>query len=299
MTLPIMISGLAEIADNYDALLCDVWGVMHNGKRAFAGVDAALQQFRANKGGTVLMLSNAPRPALNVQQRMDDVGNQRDSYDAILTSGDAARIMLAQYGREGKKCFHLGPEKDADLVVGLEIEFTPSEVADIVLLSGLYDDTSETPDDYADLLAQLKARDLPVICCNPDRMVQFGERVIFCAGAVAELYENIGGKVIWVGKPHHLIYQQARKMLDAMGAGGRVLAIGDGAKTDMVGAQQAGLDALFIAGGLANAMAKASTTEKNSTDTQTQNTAQSAEHIAALLAQENTQARYAMRHLIW
>ena len=293
MTLPIMISGLAEIADNYDALLCDVWGVMHNGKRAFAGVDAALQQFRANKGGKVLMLSNAPRPALNVQQRMDDVGNQRDSYDAILTSGDAARIMLAQYGREGKKCFHLGPEKDADLVVGLEIEFTPSEVADIVLLSGLYDDTSETPDDYADLLAQLKARDLPVICCNPDRMVQFGEQVIFCAGAVAELYENIGGKVIWVGKPHHLIYQQARKMLDAMGAGGRVLAIGDGAKTDMVGAQQAGLDALFIAGGLANAMAKAST------DTQTQNTAQSAEHIAALLAQENTQARYAMRHLIW
>ena len=292
MTSPTMISGLAEIADNYDALLCDVWGVMHNGKRAFAGVDAALQQFRA-KGGTVLMLSNAPRPALNVQQRMDDVGNQRDSYDAILTSGDAARIMLAQYGREGKKCFHLGPEKDADLVVGLEIEFTPSEVADIVLLSGLYDDTSETPDDYADLLAQLKARDLPVICCNPDRMVQFGEQVIFCAGAVAELYENIGGKVIWVGKPHHLIYQQARKMLDAMGAGGRVLAIGDGAKTDMVGAQQAGLDALFIAGGLANAMAKAST------DTQTQNTAQSAEHIAALLAQENTQARYAMRHLIW
>ena len=264
MTLPTMISGLAEIADNYDALLCDVWGVMHNGKRAFAGVDAALQQFRANKGGKVLMLSNAPRPALNVQQRMDDVGNQRDSYDAILTSGDAARIMLAQYGREGKKCFHLGPEKDADLVVGLEIEFTPSEVADIVLLSGLYDDTSETPDDYADLLAQLKARDLPVICCNPDRMVQFGEQVIFCAGAVAELYENIGGKVIWVGKPHHLIYQQARKMLDAMGAGGRVLAIGDGAKTDMVGAQQAGLDALFIAGGLANAMAKAST------DTQTQ-----------------------------
>ena len=295
MTSPTMISGLAEIADNYDALLCDVWGVMHNGKRAFAGVDAALQQFRANKGGKVLMLSNAPRPALNVQQRMDDVGNQRDSYDAILTSGDAARIMLAQYGREGKKCFHLGPEKDADLVVGLEIEFTPSEVADIVLLSGLYDDTSETPDDYADLLAQLKARDLPVICCNPDRMVQFGEQVIFCAGAVAELYENIGGKVIWVGKPHHLIYQQARKMLDAMGAGGRVLAIGDGAKTDMVGAQQAGLDALFIAGGLANAMAKASTTEKNSTDTQPQ----SAEHIAALLAQENTQARYAMRHLIW
>ena len=293
MTSPTMISGLAEIADNYDALLCDVWGVMHNGKRAFAGVDAALQQFRANKGGKVLMLSNAPRPALNVQQRMDDVGNQRDSYDAILTSGDAARIMLAQYGREGKKCFHLGPEKDADLVVGLEIEFTPSEVADIVLLSGLYDDTSETPDDYADLLAQLKARDLPVICCNPDRMVQFGEQVIFCAGAVAERYENIGGEVIWVGKPHHLIYQQARKMLDAMGAGGRVLAIGDGAKTDMVGAQQAGLDALFIAGGLANAMAKAST------DTQTQSMAQSAEHIAALLAAENTQARYAMRHLIW
>ncbi len=297
MTSPTMISGLAEIADNYDALLCDVWGVMHNGKRAFAGVDAALQQFRANNGGKVLMLSNAPRPALNVQQRMDDVGNQRDSYDAILTSGDAARIMLAQYGREGKKCFHLGPEKDADLVVGLEIEFTPSEVADIVLLSGLYDDTSETPDDYADLLAQLKARDLPVICCNPDRMVQFGERVIFCAGAVAELYENIGGEVIWVGKPHHLIYQQARKMLDAMGAGERVLAIGDGAKTDMVGAQQAGLDALFISGGLANAMAKAST------DAQTQNVAQSAaqsaEHIAALLAQENTQARYAMRHLIW
>ena len=285
MSLPQMLGGLAELADQYDALIVDIWGVLHNGKKPFDGVDAALKHFR-DTGGKVLLLSNAPRPGPSAVKRLEAIGNSRDGFDDILTSGDAVRALMQDMGQEGKKICHIGPDKDADLITGLNVEFVDEDAADAILFSGPYDDTSETPADYADMLARIKARNLPLLCPNPDRIVQYGEQVIYCAGAIAEAYENIGGEVVWVGKPYPMVYARARAMLRDMTGleTPRLLAIGDGPKTDILGAQAAGIDALFIGGGLAGA---------SGADIETP------EAIAAILAEENTQARYAMRHLVW
>ena len=285
MSLPRLLTGFSEIAADYDAVLCDIWGVLHNGRAPFDGVDDALEAYRRD-GGKVLLLSNAPRPGETALKRLDTIGNRQSSYDGILTSGDATRAKLTELGQSGKSCCHIGPEKDADLIAGLDIEFTEIERADVVLFSGMYDDMSESPQDYRSLLTEMQSRDLPMICPNPDRTVQFGDKVIYCAGAVAELYEEMGGQVIWMGKPYPVVYARAQTMLQDMTGldAPRVLAIGDGPKTDIPGAQAAGIDALFITGGLAGASgAKVDT----------------AEDIAAVLAEENTQAAFAMRHLIW
>lgn len=285
MSLPQMLTGLADIAENYDALIVDIWGVLHNGQAPFEGVDAALLNYR-QQGGKVLLLSNAPRPGTSAVKRLEAIGNSHDGFDDILTSGDAVRALMSDMGREGKKICHIGPQKDADLITDLEVEFVDEDAADAILFSGPYDDTTETPDDYGDMLARFRARNLPLLCPNPDRTVQFGDRVIYCAGAIAEAYENIGGEVVWVGKPYPVVYARARAMLRDMTGleNPHLLAIGDGPKTDMPGAEAAGIDALFIGGGLASASGA---------------DIENPEAIAAILAEENTQARYAMRHLVW
>lgn len=285
MSLPQMLTGLADIAENYDALIVDIWGVLHNGQAPFEGVDAALLNYR-QQGGKVLLLSNAPRPGTSAVKRLEAIGNSHDGFDDILTSGDAVRALMSDMGREGKKICHIGPQKDADLITDLEVEFVDEDAADAILFSGPYDDTTETPDDYGDMLARFRARNLPLLCPNPDRTVQFGDRVIYCAGAIAEAYENIGGEVVWVGKPYPVVYTRARAMLRDMTGleNPHLLAIGDGPKTDMPGAEAAGIDALFIGGGLASASGA---------------DIENPEAIAAILAEENTQARYAMRHLVW
>tara|TARA_B110000971_G_scaffold181153_1_gene187848 strand:- start:2423 stop:3307 length:885 start_codon:yes stop_codon:yes gene_type:complete len=283
--LPQMLDGFSDIAEQYDAVICDIWGVLHNGREPFAGVDAALKNFR-DGGGKVLLLSNAPRPGRTALNRLDEIGNARNSYDDILTSGDATRTKLTELGAQGKKCHHVGPAKDADLVAGLDIELVEIDHADVILFSGMYDDSTQTPEDYADFLADILARKLPLICPNPDRQVQMGDKIIFCAGAVAEVYETMGGEVIWMGKPYPTVYHRAKAMLVEMTGldAPRLLAIGDGPKTDIPGAQKAGIDALFISGGLAGASgAKVDT----------------AEDVADLLREENTHARYAIRHLTW
>ena len=285
MKAPKILTGFAEIAADYDAVLCDIWGVLHNGRAPFDGVDDALEAYR-NQGGKVLLLSNAPRPGETALKRLDTIGNRKTSYDGILTSGDATRAKLTELGQSGKSCCHIGPEKDADLIAGLDIEFTEIERADVVLFSGMYDDMTESPQDYQPLLTEMQARGLPMICPNPDRTVQFVDKVIYCAGAVAELYETMGGQVIWMGKPYPVVYARAQTLLAEMTGmdAPRVLAIGDGPKTDIPGAAAAGIDALFITGGLAGASgAKLDT----------------AEDIATVLAEENTQSAFAMRHLIW
>lgn len=289
MKAPKILTGFSEIAADYDAVLCDIWGVLHNGQAPFDGVDDALEAYRA-QGGRVLLLSNAPRPGDAALARLDAIGNRRTSYDDILTSGDATRAKLNELAQDGKSCCHIGPEKDADLITGLDIEFTEMGDADVVLFSGMYDDMTESPQDYAALLTEMQARDLPMICPNPDRTVQFGDKVIYCAGAVAEKYENLGGEVVWMGKPYPVVYARAQTLLAEMTGldTPRVLAIGDGPKTDIPGAAAAGIDALFITGGLASAMAGASGAKLDT-----------AEDIAAVLAEENTQSAYAMRHLIW
>jgi HAD superfamily hydrolase (TIGR01459 family) len=289
MTLPKMLTGFSDIAADYDAVLCDIWGVLHNGRAPFDGVDDALEAYR-KAGGKVLLLSNAPRPGPSALKRLTALGNRPSSYDGILTSGDATRAKLTELSREGKSCCHIGPDKDADLVADLDVTLSDTETADVVLFSGMYDDMTETPDDYLPLLTEMQARGLPMICPNPDRTVMVGDTIIYCAGAVAELYETMGGEVIWMGKPYPVVYARARALLTEMTGmdAPRILAIGDGPKTDMPGAQAAGIDALFITGGLASAMAGASGAKLDT-----------AEEIAAVLAEDDTHAAYAMRHLIW
>jgi HAD superfamily hydrolase (TIGR01459 family) len=244
MTSVQILEGLREIAPDYDGAVCDVWGVLHNGREAMAGAVEALRRFRAERGPVVL-LSNAPRPVRDVEEMFVRLGVPLDCYDAIVTSGVATRLDLER--RKPHAMFHLGPARDRGIFDGLGIAETGIDEAEIVLNSGLFDDDVETPDDYKDRLAQMEARRLPMICANPDWVVQRGGKLIYCAGALADAYEKIGGQVVYYGKPMPAIYDLVREHLkDAR----RPLAIGDGMRTDIEGANRAGLDALFIADGI-------------------------------------------------
>src|SRR6185312_14439096 len=236
---------------------------------------AALKEFRKARGRVVL-LSNAPRPKRDLLAQFERYGIAPDSYDEIVTSGIATRLDLER--RRPRAMYHLGPERDRGIFAGLGIEETDIEGADIVLNSGLFDDDVETPDDYKDSLAEMKARGLLMLCANPDWVVQRGGKLIWCAGAVANEYEKIGGKVIYYGKPWRAIYDLVRA-----NASGRLLAIGDGLHTDIKGANAAGIDALFIADGIHGEDVREMT----------------AEHMAELCAKAGVVARAAMRTLSW
>ena len=277
MPLPQIPPGLREIASDYDALVCDVWGVLHDGQAARQEAVGALRQFRETRGRVVL-LSNAPRPKRDVETMFKRLGVALDCYDEIVTSGIAARADLET--RKPATMFHLGPERDRGIFEGLGIALTDIEQAGIVLNSGLFDDDVETPDDYKDRLARMKARGLLMLCANPDWVVQRGGKLIWCAGALADAYEKIGGEVIYYGKPMTAIYDFVRAAApDAK----RMLAIGDGLHTDVKGANAAGIDALFIADGIHGEEIGAMTSE----------------HMAELFAKAGVHARAAMRALVW
>jgi HAD superfamily hydrolase (TIGR01459 family) len=274
---PQILSGLREIASEYDALVCDVWGVLHDGREGRQDAVDALRRFRA-RHGKVVLLSNAPRPKRDLEEQFARVGVPSDSYDDIVTSGIAARIDLE--ARRPRSMYHLGPERDRGIFEGLGIELTGVENAEVVLNSGLFEDDVETPDDYRELLDAMSARGLLMLCANPDRVVQRGGRLIYCAGALADRYEKAGGKVVYFGKPMPPIYDLVRARL----AGSvRALAIGDGLHTDIKGANGAGLDALFIADGIHGEDIGAVT----------------AEHMAELFAKTGVHARAAMQALVW
>jgi len=255
---PPLASGLSAMIADYDLILCDVWGVVHNGIASFPAACAALGRARAG-GAQVVLVSNAPRPNTAIIAMLDGLGVPRSSYDAIVTSGDVTRTLLAS--RPGAKVFHLGPERDLPTYDGLDVVLAPLAEAELVVCSGLFDDTVETPDDYADMLAQMKARDLPFICSNPDLVVERGNSLIYCAGAIAKAYEDIGGDTTYCGKPYRPIYDTALALAEQLrGAAvdrARVLGIGDALRTDIAGANDAGFDSLFIAGGIHAAELKA------------------------------------------
>lgn len=283
-----ILPGLSSIAGRYPAMLCDVWGVLHNGRRPYEGVCEALSAYR-RQGGIVLFLSNAPRPHGPVVGMFKAMGVPDEAYDGILTSGDATRLAMSE-GRHGKRFFHVGPDRDAPLFEGLPIEKAPLAQADFCLMTGLWDDETETPDDYADLIAQMKARGLPVICANPDIIVDRGEKQIYCAGAVAEKYREAGGEVIYFGKPHAPVYEAALEELARLAGrpvpNEEIIAIGDGIHTDIEGANRAGIDAVFITGGIAAARFG---------DVMNPDPAR----IAAFMADEQVHAIGAMPRLIW
>ncbi|MGD9919215.1 MAG: TIGR01459 family HAD-type hydrolase [Paenirhodobacter sp.] len=254
-----IVQSLAEISEPYDALFCDLWGCVHNGVAPFPGVAEALTGFRA-KGGKVLLLTNAPRPAKYVAQSLDRMGLPREAYDAIVTSGDAAQDAMFA-GAVGQKVWHLGPDKDEGFFTEVPpewqgqvtIEQVPFEEAEGMVCTGPFDEMNEVPEDYRPRFLLAKSRGLPMLCANPDIVVDLGETRIYCAGALAALYEDMGGRSLYFGKPHPPIYDLARRRLSALGGAddSRILAVGDGINTDVAGAMGEGLDVLFISGGLA------------------------------------------------
>jgi len=244
---PVIISGLREIAGQYDALICDVWGVLHDGVRAHPKAVEALRRFRAERG-LVVLLSNAPRPPSEIEVQLENFGVPADSYDALVTSGGSARDDLAHRAGTGTLALmHLGPERDSTVFDGLNVRLTGPETADVVLCTGLFDDEIETPEHYRETLAALKARDLPMVCANPDIMVPRGGKLVHCAGGLARAYEVLGGKVAYYGKPYPPIYEVA---LAAAGHPKHPLVVGDALETDIAGANAMGIDALFVADGL-------------------------------------------------
>jgi HAD superfamily hydrolase (TIGR01450 family) len=243
------ITTLGEITAQFDVVLSDVWGVLHNGVSAFPDAAIALEDAR-KAGKTVVLITNSPRPAPGVVTQLRALGIPDSAYDRIVTSGDVTRGLIA----EGpKKVFLLGPERDLPLLDGLAVEIVPEAEAESVVCTGFFDDETETPEDYADMLKGFLARSVPMICANPDLVVERGERIIPCAGAMAAYYEQLGGEVRIAGKPHTPIYQAclaAAQEVRGPFAQERILAIGDGMPTDVKGALSNGLQLLYISGGI-------------------------------------------------
>ena len=243
--------GLRELVGGVDVVLSDIWGVVHNGLESFPEACEALHTYRS-RGGTVILINNAPRPADSVQRQLRKLGVPDETYDAIVSSGDLTRLYVAEH--PGRKMFWLGPERDSSIYRGLNAVTAPLEEADYIVCTGLYDDETETAEDYRGMMLKARERKLTLVCANPDIVVERGDRLIYCAGAIAELYRELGGEVIFYGKPHRPIYERAMAL-----AGERqgyqidrkkVLAIGDSVRTDLTGAREFGIDCLFVTRGI-------------------------------------------------
>jgi HAD superfamily hydrolase (TIGR01459 family) len=287
MTSPAPISGLSELADRYDVLLCDVWGVIHTGRESFPDACAALTRFRAEVGPVVL-ISNAPRPHPPIVEQMRSLGVPDAAWSRLVTSGDATRALLAE--RAPGPVWAIGPERDGVLYEGLGLAPGGPEDAAFICVTGPYDDETDEPADYRDRFVASVGRGLELICANPDIVVQRGDKLIYCGGALAQLYESLGGRAVMAGKPYAPIYGMA--LADAEARLGRtldparVLCIGDGLPTDVRGANARGLDILFVANGIHGG---------ETVGPQGVNMAV----VRDLLRQEGLQARWAMADLAW
>jgi HAD superfamily hydrolase (TIGR01459 family) len=251
MTSLRFVERLSDLVDGVEVILSDIWGVVHNGLEAFPVACEALHTFR-QRGGTVILITNAPRPADSVQRQLRKLGVADDTYDAIVSSGDLTRLFVAEH--PGKKMFWLGPERDNSIYRGLDPVISPLEEADYIVCTGLFDDETESAEDYRAMMLQARERKLPLICANPDIVVERGDRLIYCAGAIAELYRELGGEVIFYGKPHRPIYERAMELATERRGRptslDRVLAIGDSVRTDLTGALGFGIDCLFVTRGI-------------------------------------------------
>ncbi len=243
-----VLQNIAGLASSSDVWFLDIWGVLHNGIHPFAGTVEACKSFR-RVGGTVILVSNSPRPREGVMRQLDQIGVERGAYDDAITSGDVSRNLIA--ARRGGAVWHVGPDRDRPIFNGLDVSFAEAATSDVIVCTGLFDDERETPQDYISRLQPLAARGVEMICANPDLKVERGGRIIYCAGAIAEAYEAMGGRVGYAGKPFAPIYEQAfalaGRLTGATVDKDRVLAIGDGAGTDIEGAFAAGIRSIYIA----------------------------------------------------
>ena len=242
------LDSIAPLYGEADVWFLDIWGVLHNGVKPFACAVSACQNFRA-QGGKVILVSNSPRPRSGVEKQLDHIGVPKDVYDAILTSGDVSRVLIAAF--EGQPVFHLGPERDIPVFVGTGAELSSASEVVAIVCTGLYDDETEIPHDYDARLKAFVRKRLPMICVNPDKTVERGGRIVYCAGALAQAYEKLGGNVVYAGKPFAPIYEEAfliaAQLLGRPVDKSRILAIGDGVTTDIGGALAAGVRAVYIA----------------------------------------------------
>ena len=257
------IAGLSEISDRYDLILCDIWGVLHNGVASFAEASDALVSFR-RRGGAVILISNAPRPSPPITRQVLKLGVSPDAFDAVVTSGDVTIGLMEQ--QAGDRVLHIGPERDLTLLdavadaSGARPKLVSLEDAQYALCTGLRNDEAETLDDYEPELRAMAIRDMAMICANPDIVIHRGDTLIYCAGALARRYEELGGSVVYAGKPYTPIYDRALTLAEQIRGEPiekpRMLAIGDGMRTDVTGAARAGLDVLFVTGGIHRSLHK-------------------------------------------
>ncbi len=240
---------LAELNAEYDVILCDVWGVLHNGVEAWPFASEALAGFR-DQGGTVVLITNSPRRRQSVAEQLDVIGVDPEAFDRIVTSGDVTRDLIAA---NSKSVYFIGPDRDLTLFEGLGVTRVAMDEAGVIVCTGLFDDENETAEQYLPVLKDLRKSNLPFICANPDLIVERGERLIPCAGSIAALYEKLGGLTLVSGKPHAPIYRAAMEAAAQLRGAidkSRVLAIGDGMPTDVKGAQDFGLDLLYVSDGI-------------------------------------------------
>lgn len=254
MTSLRFVENLRDLTPDIDVIISDIWGVIHNGVMSFPEAVEALRAYRA-QGGTVILLTNAPRPADSVQKQLRSLRVPDDAYDDIVSSGDLTRNYVAS--RPGQSLFQIGPDRDSPVFEHLDVNFAPLETADYIVCTGLFDDEVETGEHYRDMMLAARERQLTLICANPDIIVERGDRLIYCAGAVAELYRDLGGEVIFYGKPHRPAYDRAIE-LAAQHRGtstplNRMLAIGDSVRTDLMGANGIGLPIVFVTRGIHSA----------------------------------------------
>jgi HAD superfamily hydrolase (TIGR01459 family) len=278
----------SALAANYDVVLSDVWGVTHNGITAFPEACAALTRYREN-GGTVVLITNAPRRGEAVAKQLDELFHvPRSAYDGIASSGDVTCGVMAQ--RPDQSVFHLGPQRDISIFEGLSVRFAGVEEADYVVCTGLFNDDVETAESYRDMLGVMRRRKLFMLCANPDVVVDRGDRLVYCAGAIADLYGSLGGEVLYAGKPYRPIYEMAlAKAEKARGEKvplSRVLAIGDSVRTDLKGATRFGIDCLFVTAGI-------HAEELGNRD------APDVARLAGIFAEAGTEARAVTRTLVW
>jgi HAD superfamily hydrolase (TIGR01459 family) len=242
---------MRELSQRYPVWFCDIWGVVHNGHDVFESTAATLAQHRAH-GGTVILVSNSPRSEKGVVLQLDQIGVSKAAYDAAVTSGDVTQTLMR--AEPTGKLFHIGAERDLSLFEGLGVERVAKEQAGAIICTGLYHDDRETPDDYVALLADLRARNLSMICANPDKIVRKGNHLQYCAGALAEAYQKLGGSVSMAGKPYAPIYElaikKAARIRNGVVQSNQILAIGDGPETDILGAANQGYPVVYVGGGV-------------------------------------------------
>lgn len=284
---PTPISGLSELAGRYDVLLSDVWGVIHNGRESFPEACAALARFRAEIG-PVILISNAPRPHPPIVEQLDSLAVPRTAWTRLVTSGDATRVLLE--ARAPARVWKIGPDRDWPLYDGIDLEESGPADAEFISVTGPYDDETEEPEDYRDRFQTAVERGLDLICANPDIVVQRGDKLIYCGGALAQLYDSLGGRSVMAGKPYAPIYEmalaEASKRLGRPVDPSRVLCIGDGLPTDVRGANAQGLDILFVANGIHGAETLGPEGLKLSV-------------VADLLRQEGLHANWTIADLVW